>query len=67
MTSSLKTDTSQATEGCSEESNSTYDQYTGSGSVESKSLVRKQDLRIIPLCAVIYLLNFLDRSNIGMR
>jgi predicted GNAT family acetyltransferase len=30
-----------------------------------KALVRKQDLRIIPLCAFIYLLCFLDRSNIG--
>ncbi len=31
----------------------------------SKKLVRKQDLRIVPLCAGIYLLCFLDRSNIG--
>lgn len=54
-----------AIEGGSEESNSTFDQYTESGSVEAKSLVRKQDLRIIPLCAMVYLLNFLDRSNIG--
>lgn len=30
-----------------------------------KSLVRKQDLRILPLCASIYLLCYLDRSNIG--
>ncbi|KAJ7653756.1 major facilitator superfamily domain-containing protein [Mycena rosella] len=28
-------------------------------------LVRKQDLRIVPLCATIYLLCYLDRSNIG--
>ena len=28
-------------------------------------LVRKQDLRILPLCAGIYFLSFLDRSNIG--
>ncbi|CAK5271129.1 unnamed protein product [Mycena citricolor] len=30
-----------------------------------KSLVRKQDMRIIPLSAAIYLLCYLDRSNIG--
>jgi hypothetical protein len=28
-------------------------------------LIWKQDLRIIPLCAAIYLLCYLDRSNIG--
>lgn len=31
----------------------------------SKALVRKQDIRIMPLCAAIYLLCYLDRSNIG--
>jgi hypothetical protein len=31
-----------------------------------KALVWKQDLRIIPLCAGIYLLCYLDRSNIGI-
>ncbi|EFW99572.1 major facilitator superfamily transporter [Grosmannia clavigera kw1407] len=30
-----------------------------------RRLVRKQDLRILPLCAAIYLLCYLDRSNIG--
>ncbi|KAJ5788439.1 hypothetical protein N7457_003429 [Penicillium paradoxum] len=30
-----------------------------------KALIWKQDLRIIPLCAAIYLLCYLDRSNIG--
>jgi hypothetical protein len=29
------------------------------------ALVWKQDLRIVPLSAVIYLLCYLDRSNIG--
>jgi hypothetical protein len=33
---------------------------------EDKALVWKQDLRIVPLCAAIYLLCYLDRSNIGM-
>ncbi|KGO73684.1 Major facilitator superfamily domain, general substrate transporter [Penicillium italicum] len=32
---------------------------------QEKALVRKQDLRILPLCAGIYLLCYLDRSNIG--
>lgn len=32
---------------------------------ENKALVRKMDLRIVPLCASIYLLCYLDRSNIG--
>ncbi|KAH6605262.1 hypothetical protein Trco_006969 [Trichoderma cornu-damae] len=31
----------------------------------SRALVRKQDLRIIPMSAAIYLLCYLDRSNIG--
>ncbi|KAJ5273554.1 hypothetical protein N7478_008679 [Penicillium angulare] len=30
-----------------------------------KALIWKQDLRIVPLCAGIYLLCYLDRSNIG--
>ncbi|CAG7918016.1 unnamed protein product [Penicillium olsonii] len=32
---------------------------------QEKNLIRKQDLRILPLCAGIYLLCYLDRSNIG--
>ncbi|KAN0103449.1 MFS general substrate transporter [Hyaloscypha variabilis] len=32
---------------------------------EERALVWKQDLRIVPLCATIYLLCYLDRSNIG--
>lgn len=32
---------------------------------DEKKLVRKQDLRLIPLAAFIYLLCYLDRSNIG--
>lgn len=31
-----------------------------------RALVWKQDLRIVPLCAAIYLLCYLDRSNIGI-
>lgn len=33
--------------------------------VATKALVWKQDLRIVPLAASIYLLCYLDRSNIG--
>jgi len=39
--------------------------YTGQGSEEERALIFKQDLRIIPLCSFIYLLCYLDRSNIG--
>lgn len=34
-------------------------------SEENKSLLRKQDFRLIPLCALMYLLAYLDRTNIG--
>ncbi|KAI1823956.1 MFS general substrate transporter [Xylaria intraflava] len=34
-------------------------------SAEEKALIRKQDMRIIPLSATIYFLAYLDRSNIG--
>ncbi|KAK5163762.1 uncharacterized protein LTR77_010435 [Saxophila tyrrhenica] len=41
----------------------------GAGFVEdrqrSRRLVRRMDLHILPLCAWIYLLNYLDRGNIG--
>ena len=39
--------------------------YSGTGTAGDRALVFKQDLRIIPLCAFIYLLCYLDRSNIG--
>lgn len=32
---------------------------------QNAALVRKQDWRIVPLAAAIYLLCYLDRSNIG--
>lgn len=34
-------------------------------SKENKALLRKQDWRLIPLCAMMYLLAYLDRTNIG--
>ncbi|KAL1590497.1 hypothetical protein WHR41_00783 [Cladosporium halotolerans] len=39
--------------------------YANQGTQEERSLIFKQDLRIIPLCSFIYLLCYLDRSNIG--
>lgn len=39
--------------------------YTNQGTQEERSLIFKQDLRIIPLSSGIYLLCYLDRSNIG--
>ena len=39
--------------------------YTGQGSDDERALIFKQDLRIIPLCSFIYLLCYLDRSNVG--
>lgn len=39
--------------------------YAALDPVLNKALVRKQDFRIIPLSAGIYLLCYLDRSNIG--
>lgn len=39
--------------------------YANQGTQSKRNLILKQDLRIIPLCAFIYLLCYLDRSNIG--
>lgn len=39
--------------------------YASQGTNEERALIFKQDLRIIPLCSFIYLLCYLDRSNIG--
>ncbi|KAJ7092436.1 putative MFS transporter [Mycena belliarum] len=46
------------------ESQSQTDSYVYDSAAE-RALVRKQDIRIIPLSAGIYLLAYLDRSNIG--
>ncbi|RDH27136.1 MFS general substrate transporter [Aspergillus welwitschiae] len=44
----------------------TQESYSGIDlGIREKALVWKQDLRIVPLCAGIYLLCYLDRSNIG--
>ncbi|KIW22912.1 uncharacterized protein PV07_11160 [Cladophialophora immunda] len=43
--------------------------WTGEGvdtsNVDSKKVLRKMDLRLIPMLAILYLLSFLDRGNIG--
>ncbi|KAI0700161.1 major facilitator superfamily domain-containing protein [Cytidiella melzeri] len=39
-----------------------YDEY---GTVEDKKLLSKVDLRLLPVLTLLYLLSFLDRSNIG--
>ena len=39
--------------------------YNGQGSAQDKALVYRQDIKLLPLCAFIYLLCYLDRSNIG--
>ncbi|KAJ9606410.1 hypothetical protein H2200_009371 [Cladophialophora chaetospira] len=43
--------------------------WTGDGvdtsTVDSKKVLRKMDLRLIPMLAILYLLSFLDRGNIG--
>jgi len=41
------------------------DQNNMERSAAEKKLVWKQDLRIVPLSAAIFLLCYLDRSNIG--
>jgi hypothetical protein len=52
------------------ESQTLYEEYNSATSTaedvaRNKALVWKQDLRIVPLSAGIYLLCYLDRSNIG--
>jgi hypothetical protein len=33
--------------------------------VDEKATLRKMDIRLIPILAILYLLSFLDRGNIG--
>ncbi|KAK2731985.1 hypothetical protein FQN57_003046 [Myotisia sp. PD_48] len=35
------------------------------GDIDEKKILRKMDLRLIPMLALLYLLSFLDRGNIG--
>lgn len=33
--------------------------------VDEKATLRKMDIRLLPMLAILYLLSFLDRGNIG--
>jgi hypothetical protein len=46
-------------------SNAHEDSFHDTHTSENKALVKKFDQRILPLSAFIYLLCYLDRSNIG--
>lgn len=39
--------------------------HTGFDENATKALIRKVDLHIVPVLVVLYLLSFLDRTNIG--
>lgn len=43
----------------------TYSQVPLYDDAETKRIIRKIDIRLMPLLTVLYLLSFLDRSNIG--
>lgn len=47
-----------------DDSNSTEPEIDFSG-VDEKKTLRKMDIRLIPALAILYLLSFLDRGNIG--
>ena len=38
---------------------------TEAGAVDEKALLRKIDWRLLPAVGILYLLSFLDRSNVG--
>jgi hypothetical protein len=46
------------------DSNSEGHDFDFSG-IDEKKMLRKMDVRLIPVLAVLYLLSFLDRGNIG--
>lgn len=39
--------------------------HTGFDEKATKALIRKVDLHIVPVLVILYLLSFLDRTNIG--
>ncbi|CAG7559841.1 unnamed protein product [Fusarium equiseti] len=41
------------------------DETSGATPVNEKALLRKLDLRLLPAVGILYLLSFLDRSNVG--
>ena len=36
------------------------------GTIEEKRLVRKMDIRLMPILWVMYIFNYIDRTNIGV-
>ena len=42
-----------------------YHPDVDTSTIDERRLLRKIDLRVVPWLAVLYLLNFLDRGNIG--
>jgi hypothetical protein len=65
-TSSVVDDTATAQERLQHEKSGTIlgEEVDFSG-VDEKKTLRKMDIRLIPMLALLYLLSFLDRSNIG--
>jgi hypothetical protein len=43
------------------------DFYTGFSPSKRKALLRKIDIRLIPMLATLYLISHIDRANIGVR
>lgn len=48
-----------------QESNNSSDNEVDLEGINEKALVRKLDLRLLPTLTLLYLLSFLDRSNVG--
>ncbi|KAM5474236.1 hypothetical protein MferCBS49748_000655, partial [Microsporum ferrugineum] len=47
------------------ESGSTSSAEADFSDIDEKKVIRKMDIRLIPALAILYLLSFLDRGNIG--
>ncbi|KAH9847409.1 MFS general substrate transporter [Lenzites betulinus] len=48
-----------------QDSKETYHPDVDTSSVDERELMRRIDLHVVPWLAVLYLLNFLDRTNVG--
>lgn len=47
------------------ENSAASDSETGGSSINERALLRKLDFRLLPAVGILYLLSFLDRSNVG--
>ncbi|XDG09777.1 hypothetical protein ABKA04_009392 [Annulohypoxylon sp. FPYF3050] len=47
------------------ENSAASDSETGGSSINESALLRKLDFRLLPAVGILYLLSFLDRSNVG--